>query len=165
MTTQRGLRIGETILGLVILALGLFIAVETWLMPVAITTAGFGPKFFPGLVATGLIVTSGFLLREAFVGTLAHRTGMELDWWPVGLILGALLVQIALLSTLGWIVAGALLFGTVAWAFGGRRLHLNAAIGLVLGALTFVAFDYGLDLDLPTGSFIEMLFDVTGKRD
>jgi putative tricarboxylic transport membrane protein len=163
MTSERGLRIGETILGLVILALGLFIAIQTWQMPVVLATAGVGPKFFPGLVAAGLIVTSGFLLREAFAGQLAHRTGLELDWWPVALVLGALLIQILLLRTLGWIVASTLLFGAVAWAFGGRRLVLNAALGLALGALTYVIFDYGLNLDLPTGSLIEHLIDVATK--
>jgi putative tricarboxylic transport membrane protein len=163
MTTQRGLRIGETVLGLAILALGFFIAIETWRMPVAITTAGFGPKFFPGLVATGLITTSGFLLREAIVGTLASRTGLELDWRPVGVVLSALLIQAVLLSTIGWIIASALLFGMVAWAFGGRKLHLIAAIGLLLGALTYLVFDYGLDLNLPTGSLIELFFDKAGE--
>ena len=131
MTTERGLRIGEMILGLLVLALGLFIAVQTWLMPVSIATAAVGPKLFPALVATGLLATSAFLLREAITGALAHRSGFELDWWAVALGMGALLAQIILLTWIGWVLASTLLFVAVARAFGSRRLVLNTVIGLL----------------------------------
>jgi putative tricarboxylic transport membrane protein len=160
MTTRRGLRIGETILGLVILALGLFIAMQTWLMPTMIATATVGPKLFPGLVAAGLIATSGFLLREAVTGRLAHRSGLELDWWPVALVGGGLLAQIVLLKTLGWIPASTLLFATISRAFGSHRLLVNVLIGALLSSLTFVVFDYGLGLDLPTGTLVQQLLDL-----
>jgi putative tricarboxylic transport membrane protein len=155
MTTERNLRVGEIVLGLGVLALGLFIAVETWLMPVTVASAAVGPKFFPGLVATGLIVVGLCLLREAVAGHIAHESGLEMDWPAVALVAGALVLQILLLETVGWIPAGTLLFMLVARAFGSRRHVVNAMLGLALTALTFVVFDYGLDLNLPTGSLLE----------
>jgi putative tricarboxylic transport membrane protein len=62
-----------------------------------------------------------------------------------------------LLETLGWIPASALLFMAVARAFGSRRLVVDAAIGVVLTGLSFVIFNYGLDLTLPSGVFGELI--------
>ena len=54
MTTGRGLRIGEAVLGGVVLGLGLFVAIETSLMEVAASNAAIGPRLFPFLIAFGL---------------------------------------------------------------------------------------------------------------
>ncbi|QRM34239.1 tripartite tricarboxylate transporter TctB family protein [Microvirga sp. VF16] len=155
MTTERSLRRGEIVLGLGVLALGLFVAIQTWSMPETVASSAVGPKLFPGLVATGLIVVGLSLLREALAGHIAHEGGLELDWPAVALVAGALVLQILLLEAVGWIPAGTLLFMLVARAFGSRRHVLNAAFGLALTALTFAVFDYGLDLNLPTGSLFE----------
>jgi putative tricarboxylic transport membrane protein len=159
MTTERNLRRGELVLGLGVLALGVFVAVQTWSMPVTVASAAVGPKLFPGLVATGLIVVGLSLLREALAGHIAHEGGLELDWPAVALVGGAFALEIALLGIIGWIPAGTLLFMVVARAFGSRRHGLNALFGLALTGLTFAVFDYGLDLDLPTGSLVQQLLD------
>jgi hypothetical protein len=44
MTSGRGLRFGEAVLGLVVLGLGLFIAVETSLLEVAPSNAAIGAR-------------------------------------------------------------------------------------------------------------------------
>ena len=54
MTTGRGLRIGEAVLGGVVPGLGLFVAIETSLMEVAASNAAIEPRLFPFLIAFGL---------------------------------------------------------------------------------------------------------------
>ena len=122
MTTERGLRLGEVLLGLVVLALGLFITVETFSLPASSAQVVVGPKLFPFIVGAGLIVVGGLLGYEAFAGHIAHEGGgFELDWKATGIVLAALIVQMLLLERLGWIIATTILFVAVAHAFGRGR--------------------------------------------
>jgi putative tricarboxylic transport membrane protein len=156
MTTTRSLRVGEAILGGGVLALGLFIGVETARLEVAPSHAAIGPTLFPFLIAGGLIIIGALVLREAFFGHVAHeRGGFELDWLALALVSAGLIVQMLLLEMVGWIPATTILFAAVARAFGSRRLLLDAVIGLVLASLAFVVFNYGLGLDLPVGTVLE----------
>ena len=163
MTTTRSLRVGEAILGGTVLALGLFIAVQTSQIEVAPSHAAIGPTLFPFLIAGGLIVIGALVLREAFFGHIAHeRGGFELDWLAVALVSAGLIAQLFLLETIGWIPATTILFVATTRAFGSRRLLLDAVIGLVLASLAFVVFNYGLGLDLPVGTVLE---DVLAPQD
>jgi putative tricarboxylic transport membrane protein len=155
MTTGRGLRLGEAALGGGVLALGLSVAVQTATLQVAPSNAAIGPRLFPFLVATGLIVVGVALLREALFGHVAHERGFELDWPAVALVSAGLIAQMLLLEAVGWILATALLFVAVARAFGSRRLLLDAAIGLGLASLAFGVFNWGLGLSLPVGTLVE----------
>ena len=162
MTTGRSLRIGESVLGGLVLALGLFVAVETALIQVAPSQAAVGPRLFPFLIAAGLIVVGALLLRQALFGHIAHEGGVELDWPAAALVCAGLIVQLFLLEWAGWIPATALLFVAVARAFGSRRLLVDALIGLGLASLAFVMFSYGLDLSLPGGVLGDLLFAPEG---
>ncbi|HYG91134.1 MAG TPA: tripartite tricarboxylate transporter TctB family protein [Azospirillum sp.] len=155
MTTGRSLRVGEALFGGGLLALGLLIAIQTMLTPTA-GRAVVGPALFPYLIAGGLVLVGLSLLREAFAGTVAHAGGFELDGRAMGLVAAALVVQFLLIEFLGWVPTAALLFMMVARAFGGRGLVMNAVIGLALAGLTFVAFNYALDLNLPAGSVMDL---------
>ncbi len=155
MTAGRDFRIGETILGGGVLALGLFIAAETWRLPLAPSQAAVGPKVFPYIVAAGLIVVGVALLREAFAGPRAHEGDRQLDWFAVALVSAGIVVMVLLIERAGWIISATLLFAAVARAFGSRRILIDVLIGLGLAALTYVAFTYGLDLNLPSGEFMD----------
>ena len=157
MTTGRSLRIGEAILGGGVLALGLFVAVETAQLKVAASNAAIGPRLFPFLIATGLIVVGGALLREAFFGHIAHEGGFELDWRAVALVSGGLIAEMLLVERAGWIIAATILFVLTARAFRSRKLAIDLALGVGLATLAFVVFSYGLDLALPTGEVFEQL--------
>ena len=158
MTTGKSLRVGEAVLGGVVLAVGLFVVVETSQLQVAQSHAAIGPTLFPYLIATGLVVVGGLLFYQAFFGHIAHERGFELDWRAVALVSGGLILQMFLIESLGWIIATTLLFIATTIAFGSRRLLTDAAIGVVLSGLAFVVFNYGLGLDLPTGTAFEQLF-------
>ncbi len=158
MTTSSSLRIGEAILGAVVLGLGLFIAVETSLLDVAASNAAIGPRLFPFLIAAGLLIVGALVLRQAFFGHIAHEEGgFELDWRAFALVSVGLIVQMVLLETLGWVIATALLFVVATLAFRERRILISIAIGIVLSGLAFWVFNYGLGLTLPTGSVFEQL--------
>ena len=100
-------RLSESIAGAFVLAIGLFIGLETYEMAGAGTGARtvIGPQLFPYIIAAGLIVVGVSLLREAVGGHVAHETGFELDWRAVVLASGGLIVQMLLIERLGWIVA------------------------------------------------------------
>jgi putative tricarboxylic transport membrane protein len=158
MTTGRTLRFGEAALGGGLVALGVFIAVETARLEVLASYAAIGPKLFPSLIAAGLILVGAAVLREAFFGAVAHAAGgLEIDRRALVLVSAGLILQMLLLDLLGWVLAAALLFAAVARAFGSRRPLLDLGIGLVLSGLAFALFVYGLGLSLPVGSLLEGL--------
>ena len=157
MTTGWGLRIGEAVLGSVVLGLGLFVAIETSLLEVAPSNAAIGPRLFPFLIAFGLLAVGVGVLWQAFFGHIAHERGFELDWLAVALVSAGLLLQMFLVESLGWIVATTLLFVAATLAFRERRVLISIAIGLALTCLTYWVFNYGLGLTLPVGTAIEEL--------
>lgn len=149
----------DSILGAFVLAIGVFIGLETWEMALAGTRTIVGPHLFPYIVSIGLIAVGLSLLREAVSGHVAHETGFELDWRAVGLASGGLVLQMLLLEKLGWIVATTLMFVLATLAFHERRVVISVLIGLALTVLTFMIFTYGLGLDLPLGSVFEALLE------
>ena len=153
------LRIGETILGLFTLGLGLFIGIDTWLTPAAAAQAVVGPGVFPALVATGLILVGLRLLYEGFALRAVAEVFPQLDRKAVAIVAFAIALQYFILERFGWIISGTLLFVLTSLAFGSRKHIRNVLFGLVLTTLTYMIFDYGLDLDLPTGTLIEDLVD------
>ena len=157
MTSGWGLRIGEAVLGGVVLGLGLFVAIETSLMEVAASNAAIGPRLFPFLIAFGLLAVGVAVLWQAFFGHIEHERGFELDWLAVTLVSGGLILQMLLVESLGWIIATTLLFLAATLAFRERRVLISIAIGLVLTCLTYWVFNYGLGLSLPIGTTIEEL--------
>jgi putative tricarboxylic transport membrane protein len=151
MATSRGLRLGEAALAAFVLLLGVFVAVETAMLRTGPGYSAIGPKLFPSLVAAGLLLVGLALLYEARAGAVAQPMGFELDLPPALLVTAGLVLQMLLMRPAGFVIASAVLFVAVTYAFGSRRLALNAAVGLVLCAATYVAFTFGLGLGLPAG--------------
>jgi putative tricarboxylic transport membrane protein len=154
---MRGLRLGEAVLAGFVLALGVFVAVETATLRAGPGYAAIGPKLFPWLIAAGLLLVGAALLYEARTGAVAQPAGFELDLPPPLAVSAGLVLQMILIKPAGFVIATAALFVAVAYALGSRRLALNAAVGLVLCAATYVAFTRGLGLTLPAGVFGPLL--------
>lgn len=119
-----------------------------------------GPGVVPGVVGTLLLVVAAWmavdnlrLARALREGRTAprHTAAPPTDWPPVLLIVGTLAVHVALLETLGWLLAAALLFWGVAYAFGARAYLRDAVVSLSMSAAVQVGFSFGLGLSLPGG--------------
>ncbi|WP_017543053.1 tripartite tricarboxylate transporter TctB family protein [Nocardiopsis prasina] len=118
-----------------------------------------GPGAFPGTVGVLLLVTA---VCMTVVNLRNRNTGdgtSTLGWFesrPVLLVLAGLVVHVALLEFVGWLLAGALLFWIVAYAFGARAYLRDAIVALSMSAAVQVGFSLGLGLSLP-GGFLEMV--------
>ncbi|MCK1795381.1 tripartite tricarboxylate transporter TctB family protein [Streptomyces sp. XM4193] len=121
-----------------------------------------GPGVVPGVVGTLLLVVAAWMaatnlrsarqLRGSGRAQLpGHVPPPPTDWPPVLLIVGTLAVHVALLETLGWLLAGALLFWGVAYAFGARSYARDALVAVSMSAAVQVGFSFGLGLSLPGG--------------
>jgi len=139
----------------VLLVIALAIFWDTATLQLA-PTYGLGPKAMPYVVAAGLAVL-------AFAnGVLAWRGGFppreSLDGRAIVLILGGFAALIGIIALGGgFIPATAVLFAATAAAFGRRAVHIDLAIGLVLGVAVFLLFDKLLTLSLPAGPIERLL--------
>ena len=160
----RGMRIGETVLGVLMLALGGYMLIETAMTPPLVARTVIGPGVFPGLIGTGVVLVGLRLLYEALVKRGVAESFPEVDWKAVLIMAGAFLVVVFVLEYLGWVISGTFLFLAGAYAFGSRRWLASLLLGLVLTLTTYFVFDYGLDLDLPTGWLVEEAMAMAGPR-
>jgi putative tricarboxylic transport membrane protein len=119
-------------------------------------TYGVGPKAMPIVVAAGLALLAVGNLVMAFRGEFPEReTPAHL---PIVLILGGLVAVIVLIGVGGgFIPAVTILFAATAAAFGRRTIHIDLAIGFVLGTLAYLMFAKLLSLSLPMGPLERLL--------
>ena len=151
---------GRLMLSAGLVGLGLFYVVETLAIRVLPTYSRVGPRFFPYMVAAGLIVLGATLAWRAWRGldSDADPTGdAPADKRNMAIVLGGLVLQSLIIGYIGFVLAAALTFVTTAAGFGSRRWLLNAAVGLVLALVSYVGFTRGLGLHLPAG-ILEGLF-------
>jgi putative tricarboxylic transport membrane protein len=117
-----------------------------------------GPKTLPYIVGTLLLVCAVLLAINVMRGghgeaedgedvDLTHPT----DWRTVVPLLGAFVLNIALIDTVGWVISGTLLFWGSVWALGSRRYIRDGIISVVMALGTFYGFYLGLGIKLPAG--------------
>ena len=152
--------LGPRIFAAAILAFGLFVLLGTFQISDREGFSPAGPRFFPLVVAVGLLVfgvlflLSTTLRRDRCLGEKAAAEGAATHWPMTGMVAAILFVYAFLLNPLGYVVATALLFPAVAYVLGsrGRRKVLrNLAIGVALGVLVFFSFTELLGVRLPDG--------------
>lgn len=157
---------GEFFLALGTAALGVFLAIQTAGIEVSPSYARVGPRVFPWVVSFALV---GLGLWIAYDVYRTRKAKSEADppaaaapeaidpadepvdrnaFLTIGL---GLVLQMALMSTAGFIIASTVLFVCAARAFDSRNLVRNTAIGFLLTTVVYVGFVYGLGLDLPAG--------------
>jgi putative tricarboxylic transport membrane protein len=149
---------GEFVFGLGMGALGAYFAFGAFNIRLLPSYSRIGPRFFPLLVAFGLLLCAVLLLLQALRGKAAPPEAAEdaditapTDWLAVAMLGAALLVDILLIERLGFVVASTLLFWGVAFAFGSRNYLRDAGVGLALSLAVYLAFTRLLDLSLPAG--------------
>jgi putative tricarboxylic transport membrane protein len=125
-------------------------------------TVGFGdpigPRVFPYLIGTGMIVLSVLLAVATSRGDVPQaEEGEDIDlttppdWLTVGKLVGILMLNLLLVNVLGWAITGAGLFAGCAWALGSRTLVRDVIVGAVLSVSSWYFFYSGLGVPLPPG--------------
>jgi putative tricarboxylic transport membrane protein len=117
-----------------------------------------GPRVFPYVIGTGMVVLAALLAVAALRGDVPEAEGGEdvdlgsdTDWRTVAKLVVVLLVTIATVDVLGWAVTGALLFAGSAWSLGSRTLLRDVLVGAVLAVASWYAFHVGLGIPLAPG--------------
>jgi putative tricarboxylic transport membrane protein len=117
-----------------------------------------GPRVFPYVIGTGMVVLSVLLAVATARGDVAEsEPGEDIDlttppdWLTVGKLVGVLVLNLLLVNVLGWAVTGALLFAGAAWALGSRTLVRDLLVGAVLSVSSWYFFYVGLGVSLTPG--------------
>ncbi len=145
---------GRLALSIGIVGLGAFFLVESTAIRVLPTYARVGPRFFPYLVAGGLIILGAVLAWRAWRGrdTDLDPTGeAPADKLNMALVIGGLVLQSLIIEHVGFVIAATLTFVLTTAGFGSRRWLVNGLVGFVLAVVSYVGFTRGLGLHLPPG--------------
>jgi putative tricarboxylic transport membrane protein len=149
-------RMPTTAFGVAVAALGVAVVMASQYIKTGFTYDVVGPALFSTLIGAGLTL-SGIATVVSAARSCGDASQPRLRLWPVALISIALLFETASISRLGWIPAVAIVFLAGTYAFGDRRVILNAAIGVALASFVLVAFAFGLGIDLPLGPLEPLL--------
>jgi putative tricarboxylic transport membrane protein len=153
MVPRSNQAVAGLLLGLGVIGVGLFIGIETSNIQVAPVYAKVGPTMIPLIVAGGLVLLGAALALQAVRRGPADApvVATPSDLRALLAISVGLWLQILLQDQAGFVIAAALLFYCVAWAFGSRRFLRDAVIAVLLAIVVYLGFTRGLDLALPAG--------------
>lgn len=117
-----------------------------------------GPRVFPYVIGTGMIVLSLLLAVATRLGDVPEGEEGEdvdltkpADWVTVGKLIGVLVLNMLLVNILGWAITGALLFAGCAWALGSRTLLRDLLVGAVLSVSSWYFFYVALGIPVSPG--------------
>jgi putative tricarboxylic transport membrane protein len=114
------------------------------------STYGMGPKGAPYAVCIGLVILAIGNFFTGLQGSLPAREDLNIT--AILRILGGIAGLIAIIGFgYGFILGTTLLFAMTAAAFGRKALHVDLAIGFVLGTFIYLLFSKILSLSLPSG--------------
>jgi len=111
-----------------------------------------GPAFFPSSIAAALAVLSVALLVRGARTTAAEPVtlppGVAARGW---IALGAFVIYLIALPTLGFLIASVPFFAALTWAYGERRIVVLAATAIVVPVALLLVFRWGFQIFLPRG--------------
>ena len=129
---------------------GLFILGDSFVIKLGSGYDRIGPRFFPLVIATGLLVTGLMMLIEVLRG-INRREVEPVNLKSFGTLLLGLVSCILLLKPAGFIIAASIQFWLIARAFKSTRTVRDAVIAVILSASVYFIFTRGLGLVLPQG--------------
>ena len=159
--------VSQVLVGAGVLAVGAVMAVGATSIPSDAGYAGVGPNALPWLVSVVLMLCGAWLVWEARSGgyrELEPASGAPRGDWPaLAWVVGGIVANAALITTLGFILACALCFALAVRGLriaegrpggGLRRTVTDLATGVALSAPVFWMFGKLLAIHLPglTGS-------------
>ena len=150
-------------MALAVMALGAFVAFDTFTGLTGPGYAQVGPGVFPLIVGAAMLLAGLGLLVQSLRGAwrvawVERGSSAGISAAPlrnVLLVAAALMLNVMLFAPLGFVAASAVLFACVSAAFGSRRFVLDAAIGIAFAAAIYFIFVHGLGLHLPAGDLWE----------
>jgi putative tricarboxylic transport membrane protein len=151
---------GKSELGLsaLLVALGVFVLVETSRIDIPANANSVGPRFFPTVVGGLLCPVGTWLVVDVLRGGHGDMEAAEdidltrtSDWRTLVLLSAVFLGHVALLNTLGVAVAGSLLFFGGGAVLGSRHWARDAAVSIVLATAVYLLFGRVLGVGLPAG--------------
>ena len=145
--------------------LGILLGAGSFGIPLGVGYDRIGPRFFPSLVAAGLVLLGVWLAVTGLRGKKSPRhkeravatetefpdADFPTNWRALGFLAAGLLLCLALFERGGFVIASSALFWVAACGFGSRRPLRDAVIAVVLSVVVFLAFTRGLGLTLPLG--------------
>jgi putative tricarboxylic transport membrane protein len=148
----------DLVLAAAVAALGLLLLSGTSAINPGVGYDRVGPRFFPFVVAAGLIVLGVLLTlpailhwrRPAVEATVADDS-MAVSWPSLTRLGLAFVSFLALVEPAGFVVAAALQVWLVARAFHSDRPIRDLSAAVVISVVVFVAFSRLLGLTLPAG--------------
>ena len=155
-------------LALSVTALGICLAVGSTGISLGTGYDRIGPRFFPYLVAMGLVLLGSWLAVVAIRSNRATpvaeqnagpdlrmnwQMNRQMNWQALGYLGLALLLNLVLMERAGFVISSSVLFWLVARAFHSRRPARDATVAVLLSILVYFAFTRGLGLILPLGIF------------
>ena len=145
-----------------VIVIGALILWGSFYLPTGGGYAQVGPGVVPRGVGAIVIVLGALLLREAFTGGFRGvdeeaEVRLPMDWLAFAWVSGGIIAYGLVIEHLGFVFSSTVLFVMVARGFNSRRWLLNVVNGVILAAIVFAIFNYGLGLTLPTGVFGKLL--------
>lgn len=154
---RRGVSVPDLLVALGVTVLGVLLLLGSLQIPFGIN-AVVGPRVFPLIVSVGTLALGLLLTVNALRGGRAEPAAEE-DTDPnapvhleaAGIVLGGFLLGTVLLPTLGFVLGTAIMYFSVALAFGERRWLMMLGVSLAVALITYEVFTRGLGLALPPG--------------
>jgi putative tricarboxylic transport membrane protein len=117
-----------------------------------------GPEVFAYMVGGLLLVLSGAQIIAVLRGERGTPEGVEggvavsdPNWKAFGILISGVVLFAFLMPIIGFPIMGAVLYFLVAKAIGAKHNLRTAIIAVLLSASVFIAFNEGLQLQLPSG--------------
>lgn len=150
----------------------LIIGMLTMKVPDSVTFPG--PRFFPSIIATAMVLLSLVDVADIFrraalykkqaqnepevdlaytapIMVTASEPTQKLDVQSLAWVVGGFLFFALALPYLGWVLAAGLLFWCVARGFRAPHLLSALVVGLTVSSIAYIFFDMILGLNLPSG--------------
>lgn len=149
----------EILIGAATLAAAVLVAVQIKAIPVSPLYSKVGPTVFPWITCGGLALLGAALLVAGLRGgwQTEAETAVAIEWPAVAWVAAGLLINVAVIDTLGFTVASTFLFVAVSRGFGSRRTLRDAGIGFTVALLAYFGFARALGVDIGAGLLEKLL--------
>lgn len=156
----------DRIIGIVLLALGIFWGALTPQINDPSSTGAPGPRFFPYLLAAAIAILGIWLFATTFRPAKADEAAAAQEGEGaaptpaseavmVGKTFGLLILYVAAVTHLGFLVSTPIaLIAAMRWLMGLRSWPRMLAVGVGIGLVLYLAFGVVLNVPLPRGLLV-----------